>query len=197
MRFSIFALLAMTGYVAVATATFVQPFGMWRFGTAATWMTVTVYLSMLACDPVNRGQAVFGRISIAGIAVYVVLTLPNSIIAADRTGGLLPHEMLVEVWASNLTPSTVMPRGQFLMPPNSGEPPKLAFIPTGVPVSTVSRSQWTILETTVAAHCALLFGLLCGCLALCRSRHNDRRCRRELQLKNDASVNANPGIDRG
>ncbi len=209
MKFSILALLAATGYVALLIASFQQPLSLWRYAVMAGWLAIMAYVFMLAVSPMNRFQAMFGRVTVGGVATYLLLTIMTWPVANTARLGVLPHELLIEYWnSSSLNPLTPQSGLQFTtaygptMYPQPYAPPAVAYtysVPgtpsaaasgyyAPAPMPTVAIGYATpaynakTMEAVAAMNCAVLFGFLGGGLAVMRSRRVERAQAKEKRL---------------
>lgn len=176
MKFSILALLVATAYAALVFAALREPDSWWRYASIVAWLAILAYVFMLATDVHNRGKAVFGRMFVACLAAYLVLTwLPASIAPANRKPDLLPHHWLA-AWLTKQPPVALTPPASAYgpQPVQGNSNPFVGAIPAGASYRVPLDNWPRIIEAVAALNVALLFGLLAGILALWRYRRNER-----------------------
>jgi len=207
MKFSILALLAATGYVALLIVSFQQPLSLWRYAAMLGWLTVMAYVLMLAFSPMNRFQAIFGRVVAGCVATYLAVTILAWPSPNNTRLGVLPHELLVDYWNTSpfnpLTavqytavygsPTYAAPAVAYSYPtPGAPAAPTMGYSPPmPTPMYAIAPAapiyNTMTLEAVAAMNCAILFGFLGGSLAVVRTRRVER-----LQSRDKRVAEINP-----
>jgi hypothetical protein len=150
MKFSIFTLLAATGYAAMIAAAIASSDSIWRIWATTAAMCLFAYFVVLAFESQDRGKAAFGRVAAILSVSYLLATVMSQSFDVERRTDLFPHERLTILWyeAQTSGPSNFAATTQ---------------------VFQVARNTMT---PFLAIQSAIAFGTSGGCLALWRYGRN-------------------------
>jgi len=177
--FSIVTLLLAKAYIALTIAGLKEPLSGWRYACTGAWLLVLTYLIAFAVGATNLRRAAFGRASVGCIFAYGLLTwlpIPLSegmarpnVLASIETPSratALPHHWLA-TWIVERSPYYAPQSSRRVL--STGQP---AYVPTYAPWLL---PQSKVVEWITALNCALLLGLVGGCMTASfqRSVRND------------------------
>lgn len=176
MKFSILALLAFTGYVALVMAGLQDPESWWRQAGTIAWLLALAYFFVLAVDSSSIERAVFGRVCLACIASYFLLAwMKPEVSNRTQEAEVLPHRIMVQWWINWHSRNPSATKGQW----------ETAYQaqPAGISPAGMGQSTWLrgipIIRAMAVYNFALVFGIMGGTLALWTHRRRVRREQRE------------------